>query len=73
MTEAEQYAVIYPDRAAAIRRHGGMPPGAGYPPPDNAVFGKLVTGNSPVFLALDAERAAGVVTESATLSHATVP
>ncbi|HME25700.1 MAG TPA: hypothetical protein VKI44_30935, partial [Acetobacteraceae bacterium] len=23
MTEGEQYAVIYPDRAAAIRRHGG--------------------------------------------------
>src|SRR5215472_16443163 len=38
MTEAEQYAVIYPDRAAAIRRHGGMPPGVGYPPPDDAVF-----------------------------------
>ena len=37
MTEAEQYAVIYPDRAAAIRRHGGMPPGAKYPPPDDAV------------------------------------
>ena len=38
MTEAEQYAVIYPDRAAAIRRHGGMPPEAKYPPPDDAVF-----------------------------------
>jgi hypothetical protein len=73
MTEAEQYAVIYPDRAAAIRRHGGMPPGAGYPPPDDAVFRELVTGNSAVFLALDAERAAGAVAESATPSQATAP
>src|SRR5215472_11631610 len=68
MTEAEQYAVIYPDRAAAIRRHGGMPPGAKYPPPDDAVFREIITGNSPVFLALDAERAAEAVTESATPS-----
>ena len=71
MTEAEQYAVIYPDRAAAIRRHGGMPPGAGgYLPPDDAVFRELVAGSSAVFLALDAERAAGAVSESATPSHA---
>ena len=73
MTEAEQYAVIYPNRAAAIRRHGGMPPGAGYPPPDDAVFGEIVTGNSPVFLALDAQRAADAVTESETPSHITAP
>jgi hypothetical protein len=71
MTEAEQYAVIYPDRASAIRRHGGMPPGAGYPPPDDAVFKEIVTGNSPVFLALDAEVAAGAVTKHETPSHST--
>jgi hypothetical protein len=72
MTEAEQYAVIYPNRAAAIRRHGGMPPGAEYPPPDDAMFREIVTGNGPVFLALDAQRAADAVTESETLSHITV-
>ena len=72
MTEAEQYAVIYPDRAAAIRRHGGMPPGAKYPPPDDAVFRDIITGNSPVFFALDAEPTADAVTESATPSHATI-
>ena len=71
MTAAEQYAVIYPDRAAAIRRHGGMPPGAKYPPPDEAVLRDIVTGDSPVFLAFDAERAADAVAESATPSHAT--
>ena len=73
MTEAEQYAVIYPDRAAAIRRHGGMPPGAGYPPPDDAVFRELVTGSSPVFLALDTERPADAVSESGTPSHSAEP
>ena len=73
MTEAEQYAVIYPDRAAAIRRHGGMPPGAKYPPPDDAVFREVVTSNSPVFLDLDAQRAADAVAKSATPSHATSP
>src|SRR5271165_6529583 len=73
MTEAEQYAVIYPDRAAAIRRHGGMPPGAKYPPPDDAVFTEIVTGNSPVFLALDAEHAAEAVAESEISSHTTTP
>jgi hypothetical protein len=72
MTEAEQYAVIYPDRAAAIRRHSGMPPAAKYPPPDDAVFRELVTSNSPMFLAPDAERAAVAISESATPSHAAV-
>jgi len=72
MTEAEQYAVIYPDRAAAIRRHSGMPPGAKYPPPDDAVFRDIITGNGPVFLALDADRSPDDETESVTLSHETV-
>ena len=70
MTEAEQYAVIYPARTAAIRRHGGMPPGAKFPPPDDAVFRELVTSNSAVLLALDAQRAADAVAESMTPSHA---
>src|SRR5271166_4684436 len=73
MTEAEQYAVIYPARAAAIRRHGGMPPGAKYPPPDDAVFREIVTGNSAVFRDLAAQRAADAVTESATASRETTP
>jgi hypothetical protein len=48
-----------------------MPPGAKYPPPDDAVFRDIITGNSPVFLALDAEPTVDVVTESVTLSHTT--
>ncbi len=54
MTTAEQYAVVYPDRAAAIRRHSGMPPGATFPPPDRDIVREIVTSNSQVFLALDA-------------------
>ena len=72
MTEAEQYAVIYPDRAAAIRRHGGMPPAATFPPPERDIVEEIATGDSLVFLALDADRPAGGGAESATLSHATV-
>ena len=54
MTEAEQYAVMYPRRAVAIRQHRGMPPGASFPPPEPPVIDGIVTGTSPVFLALDA-------------------
>jgi hypothetical protein len=50
-----------------------MPPGAKYPPPDDAVFTEIVTSNSPVFLALDAERAAVAVAESEIPSHITTP
>ena len=32
--EAEQYALLYPRRAAEIRAHGGLPPNATYGPPD---------------------------------------
>ena len=70
MTEAEQYAVIHPDRAAAIRHHGGMPPAATFPPPDRAIVREIATGDSAVLLALDAERAARHATETATPSHA---
>jgi hypothetical protein len=73
MTEAEQYAVLYPDRTAAIRQDHGMPPGAKFPPPDRAIISEIVTSNSPVFLALDAQCAADNVTESEKPSLATVP
>ena len=72
MTTAEQFAVIYPDRAAAIRRHGGMPPAAAFPPPDRDIIGEIATGTSPVFLALDAEHAADDVSPVATSSHVSV-
>jgi hypothetical protein len=73
MTEAEKFAVLYPDRAAAIRRHGGMPPAAKYPPPDDAIIKEIATGDSPAFRDLDPKPPAGYATPSATPSHATVP
>jgi hypothetical protein len=73
MTEAEQYAVFYSDRAAAIRQDHGMPPGAKFPPPDRDITDEIVTSNSPVFLALDAEFAAGGVAKSETPSLESVP
>jgi hypothetical protein len=52
-TEAEQYAAIYPERAALIRAHGGLPPGDRIPPPEPHIVKELVTSNSPVLRALD--------------------
>jgi hypothetical protein len=44
--EAETYAIIYPDRAAAIRRAGGLPPGAGFAPPDEPIIRALLAGST---------------------------
>jgi hypothetical protein len=49
-----------------------MPPGAKFPPPDRAIISEIVTSNSPVFLALDAQCAADNVTETETPSLETV-
>jgi hypothetical protein len=73
MTEAEQFAVLYPDRAVAIRHHGGMPPRAKFPPPGDAIIAETITSNSPVFRNLDPKPPTGYATQSATPSHATVP
>jgi len=51
--EAEFYAAIHRDRAVAIRRHGGMPPAASFPPPEDDITLTLVTGRTPALLALD--------------------
>ena len=53
--EAEFYAAIYARRAVAIRRHGGMPPNATFPPPEDDILHALVTGRTPALLALDQE------------------
>jgi hypothetical protein len=53
LTEAEQYALIHPARAAGIRAHGGLPPNAKYGPPEPDIVEQLVHGTSPVLLALD--------------------
>ena len=57
VNEAEFYAALYPKRAVAIRRHGGMPSNATFPPPEDDIIHTLVTGRTPALLALDREAA----------------
>ena len=70
MSEAEQYAVIYPDRTIAIRRHGDWPPNATFPPPDRPIIKEIVTSQSLVFRTLDRQAALDDDAKSATASHA---
>jgi hypothetical protein len=51
--EAEQYAQIYPQRAALIRRLGRLPDNPSFGPPDQDLVRALVDGRSPALLALD--------------------
>jgi hypothetical protein len=53
MTEAEQYAVNYPRRAALFRTHGGLPPNCTFGAPEPHIVEAIVNGTSPVFLELD--------------------
>jgi hypothetical protein len=46
-----------------------MPPAATFPPPDRDIIEEIATGDSLVFLALDAELAADGVPPDATLSR----
>jgi hypothetical protein len=58
LTDAEQYAAIYPDRAARIRAAGGLPAQLDFGPPEPAIVEALVNGTSPILLALDRHRLA---------------
>ena len=53
--DAEMYAVLYPQRTALIRRHGGVPPDAAFGPPDEAMVRALLESRSPLVRALDPE------------------
>ena len=53
LSEAEQYAAIYPERAARIRAHGGLPPRLDFGAPEPDIVNALVTGTSPILQALD--------------------
>src|SRR5579863_1673956 len=55
--EAEQYSLIYPNRAAEIRAHGGVPPTARYGPPDANLVAQLLASTSPVLQQIDKEYA----------------
>ena len=58
MTEAEQYATLYPKRAAQIRVHRGLPPRCSFGPPEQELIDAILASTSPVLLALDAQAAA---------------
>lgn len=60
MSEAEQYAVLYPDRAARIRAARGLPQPLTFGPPEPELVAAIVHGTSPVLRALDACLAATV-------------
>jgi hypothetical protein len=53
LTEVEQYAVLYPRRAAQIRAARGLPANLDYGPPEPEIVAGLVHGTSPILLALD--------------------
>ena len=47
------YAAIFPERAALIRRHGGVPADITFGPPDEAIVRALIATRSPVVETLD--------------------
>jgi hypothetical protein len=51
---AEEYAMLYPDRARLIRSRGGLPDRLDFGPPGDDLVRALVTGRTPALLALDA-------------------
>ena len=59
MTEAEQYAVLYPNRARRIRAEGGLPARLDYGPPEPHIVDAIVNGSSPILRELDREPAVG--------------
>jgi hypothetical protein len=55
IAEAEQYAAIYPERAALIRRIGRVPADASFGPPDDDLVQALIAARTPALAALDRE------------------
>ena len=53
LAEAEHYAILYPERAALIRRMGGLPDDLSFGPPDDDIVAALISGRSPALAALD--------------------
>jgi hypothetical protein len=55
MDPAEQYAALYPQRAALIRAYGGLPPHINFGAPEPDLVAAIVASTSPIMLALDQE------------------
>ena len=87
LTEAERYAVLYPDRAARIRAAGGLPATPDFGPPEPDLVDEIVHGSSAILRALDQPAAAArprvnssvytpqaaIVSSDAAMSHANAP
>ena len=52
-TEAERYAILHPDRAAAIRAHGGIPPDATYELPEPTLLADILASTSDILRQID--------------------
>jgi hypothetical protein len=57
MTEVEQYAAIYPRRAALIRSLGGLPAKCDFGPPEPELVRAIVASTSPMLRELDSPAA----------------
>ncbi len=57
-TAAETYAIMYPQRAAAIRAYGGMPPDAAFDRPPPRLLSALHASTSPILQRIDEQRTA---------------
>jgi hypothetical protein len=55
MDPAEQFAALYPQRAALIRAYGGLPPNINFGAPEPDLVAAIVASTSPIMLALDQE------------------
>jgi len=53
LTEAQSYAVLYPERAALIRRLGYVPDDVTFDPPDDDLVQALLTAQDPILTMLD--------------------
>jgi hypothetical protein len=53
LAEADRYAIIYPRRAALIRRLGGLPANPDFGPPSAELAHLVATGDTPVLRSLD--------------------
>ena len=51
------YETIYPERAALIRRHGGVPADVSFGPPDEDTVRALITTRPPIVKTLDRQAA----------------
>ena len=58
MDPADQYAALYPQRAALIRAYGGLPPNINFGAPEPDLVAAIVASTSPIMLGLDEEVAA---------------